>query len=194
MRRRADASRVPVRGDARTNRCGASRAELVDATGTERDIDVLVMSTGFQPTRFLANIEVVGRGGTRLHDVWEERASAFLGVTVPKFPNYFVLYGPNTNGGMSIIAQLERQAEIAVSSIARLQKQGLRAVDTDAAAARGYVRWIDKQLSTHASAMNSGCHNYFHTAHGDNVTQWPRTHFIYYVLTRVLRRRGLRFS
>jgi len=172
----------------------ATPGGLVDATGTERDVDVLVMSTGFQPTKFLANIEIAGRKGARLHDVWEKRASAFLGVTVPDFPNFFVLYGPNTNGGMSIIAQLERQAEIAVSSIARLQKDGLRAVDTHAGAARSYVRWIDKQLARHASAMNSGCHNYFHTAGGDNVTQWPRTHFVYFVVTRVLRRRGLRFS
>ncbi len=167
---------------------------LIDETGEERDFDVIVMSTGFQPTRFLANIAVSGRKGIDLHTVWKERASAYLGVTVPDFPNFFVLYGPNTNGGMSIIAQLERQAEIAVSAIKRLERGREHTVDTDKEAARWYVRWIDRQLATHASAMNSGCHNYFTVASGANVTQWPRTHFIYFLATRLLRRRGLRFA
>jgi cation diffusion facilitator CzcD-associated flavoprotein CzcO len=167
---------------------------LVDKTGAERQFDVIVMSTGFQPTRFLAGLKVFGRDGADLHEVWKERASAYLGVTVPRFPNFFILYGPNTNGGMSIIAQLERQAEIAVASIKRLERAGDRVIDTDPDAARWYVRWIDRQLDSHASAMNAGCHNYFHAANGANVTQWPRTHFMYFLATRLLRRRGLRLD
>jgi hypothetical protein len=67
-------------------------------------------------------------------------------------------------------------------------------IDTDPDAARWYVRWIDRQLDSHASAMNAGCHNYFHAANGANVTQWPRTHFMYFLATRLLRRRGLRLD
>ena len=80
---------------------------VIDATGTARDVDVLILSTGFQPTRFLASLDVKGRDGRSIHDVWRERASAFLGITVPGFPNFFILYGPNTNGGVSVIAQLD---------------------------------------------------------------------------------------
>jgi cyclohexanone monooxygenase len=170
----------------------ATPAGLVDADGVEREFDVIVMSTGFQPTRFLAGLDVRGRDGVRLHEVWNERASAYLGVTVPRFPNFFILYGPNTNGGTSIIAQLERQAEIAVASIRRLERERDRVVDTDPEAARWWVRWIDRQLDTHANAMNAGCHNYFHAENGANVTQWPRTHFVYFLVTRLWRRRGLR--
>jgi len=172
----------------------ATRTGLVDVEGVEREFDVIVMSTGFQPTRFLAGLEVVGRAGLRLHDVWKERASAYLGVTVPGFPNFFVLYGPNTNGGTSIIAQLERQAEVAVASIRRLERARDAVVDTDPEAVRWYVRWIDRQLETHANAMNAGCHNYFHAESGANVTQWPRTHFVYFFVTRLWRRRGLRLQ
>lgn len=167
---------------------------LIDATGVERAFDVLILSTGFQPQRFLNSIEVEGRDGRSLHDVWAERASAFLGVTVPGFPNFFVLYGPNTNGGTSIIAQLERQAELAVKAIRRIEKGRATIVDTDPSMLTRWTRWIDEQLSTHASAMNSGCHNYYTSESGANVTQWPRTHWIYYLATRLLARRGLVFS
>lgn len=165
---------------------------IVDDTGAERAIDVLVMSTGFQPTRFLANLEVRGRGGRRLHDVWAERASAFLGVTVPGFPNFFVLYGPNTNGGVSIIAQLERQAEVAVRSVRMLERRRAAAVDTSVSAERRWVQWIDHQIATRASAMEAGCHNYYHSESGANVTQWPGSHLRYLLLTRLLAGVGIR--
>jgi len=172
---------------------GATPTGLVDASGTEREIDVLVLSTGFQPQRFLANLEIVGPGGVRLHDAWEERATAFLGVTVPRFPNFFLLYGPNTNGGTSIIAQLERQAEVAVAAIRKLARGRARRVDTDPRAARQYVSWVDAQLASHASAKSSGCHNYFTDERGAIVTEWPRTHLVYWWITKAWRRRGLRF-
>ena len=166
---------------------------IIDSTGTERPVDVLILSTGFTPQVFLASLRVTGRRGRDLHEAWQERASAYLGITVPEFPNFFILYGPNTNGGTSIIAQLERQAEVAVRAIRRVERGRRRTVDTDPGAVTSWVRWIDRQLSTHASAMNSGCHNYYTVSGGANVTQWPRTHIVYLLITRLLGLRGLRF-
>lgn len=163
---------------------------IVDETGAERPADVLILSTGFQPTNFLASVEVKGRDGLSVHDVWSQRPTAFLGITVAGFPNLFILYGPNTNGGLSIIAQLERQAEVAVAAVRRLQR-GARTIDTRPGAQRAYVRWIDRRLARHASAMDAGCRNYYHVAGGANVTQWPGTHFLYAAVTRGLARFGL---
>jgi cyclohexanone monooxygenase len=165
---------------------------VVDATGAVRDVDVLVLSTGFQPTKFLASIDVKGRDGRSIHDVWRERASAFLGITVPGFPNFFILYGPNTNGGVSVIAQLERQAEVVVGAVRRLERTRRRSIDTSPAAARRFVTWVDRRLATSASAMNAGCHNYYHDPAGHNVTQWPAGHLAYALATRLLARFGLR--
>jgi cation diffusion facilitator CzcD-associated flavoprotein CzcO len=165
---------------------------VVDDTGTERPVDVLVLSTGFQPTNFLATLAVTGLGGLGLHDAWRNRQSAYLGITVAGFPNFFILYGPNTNGAGSIIAQLERQAEFAARAIARMERGRWRYIDTDAAAQRSYVAWIDRQLAAHASAMDSGCTNYYHDAQGANITQWPASHLRYLLVVRVLGRRGLR--
>lgn len=162
-----------------------------DATGAVRDIDVLILSTGFQPTRFLAGLDVKGRDGRGIHDAWRERASAFLGITVPGFPNFFILYGPNTNGGVSVIAQLERQAEVVVRAVRRLSASR-RVIDTSPAAARRFVDWVDKRLASNASAMSSGCHNYYHDGSGHNVTQWPGGHLAYALATKVLARFGLR--
>jgi cation diffusion facilitator CzcD-associated flavoprotein CzcO len=167
-------------------------AGVIDDTGAERAIDVLVLSTGFQPTNFLATLDVSGVNGVSLRDAWRSRAAAFLGITVPDFPNFFILYGPNTNGAGSIIAQLERQAEFAARAVARLERGRWRFVDTDRAAERRYVAWIDRQLAAHASAMNSGCTNYYHDEHGANITQWPASHLKYLLVVRLLGRRGLR--
>ncbi|WP_203734787.1 flavin-containing monooxygenase [Paractinoplanes durhamensis] len=165
---------------------------LIDATGTERQVDVLVLSTGFQPTKFLAGIDVKGRDGRGIHDVWRERASAFMGITVPGFPNFFILYGPNTNGGVSVIAQLERQAEVVAGAVRRLSRGRRRSIDTSPEAARRFVAWVDRKLATSASAMNAGCHNYYHDPSGHNVTQWPGGHLAYALATRFVARFGLR--
>ncbi|WP_345421440.1 NAD(P)/FAD-dependent oxidoreductase [Pseudonocardia xishanensis] len=164
---------------------------LVDSRGVQHEIDVLVMSTGFQPTRFLSNIDVRGLEKRSIHDAWADRTSAFLGITVSGFPNFFILYGPNTNGGFSIIAQLERQAEVAAKAVRRLES-GPGYVDTDERMQQRWVKWIDGQIAKKASAMESGCRNYYHSEGGKNITQWPGAHLKYLVVTKLLHRVGIR--
>jgi cation diffusion facilitator CzcD-associated flavoprotein CzcO len=167
-------------------------AGVVDETGAERQVDVLILSTGFQPTSFLTGLAVTGVGGVSLHETWRSRATAFLGITVAGFPNFFILYGPNTNGAGSIIAQLERQGEFAARAVAGIERGRWRSVDTDAGAQRRYVDWVDVQIGKHASAMEAGCTNYYHDAHGANITQWPSSHLMYLLVIRLAGRRGLR--
>src|SRR5262249_10729264 len=71
---------------------------VVDADGVERDTDVLVFATGFEPTNYLGSMEIRGRTGQTLRDYWNAEPRAFFGVTVPGFPNLFIIYGPGTNG------------------------------------------------------------------------------------------------
>jgi 4-hydroxyacetophenone monooxygenase len=72
-------------------------AGVVTVDGRLHEFDVLIYGTGFQPSRFLTPMKVVGRGGVNIHEQWDGDARAYLGITVPGFPNFFVLYGPNTN-------------------------------------------------------------------------------------------------
>ena len=76
--------------------------------GTERPADVLVLATGFKTHGFVAPMEIVGAEGRTLAEEWAEVARAYLGMSVPGFPNMFLLYGPNTNGGTgSVIYTIE---------------------------------------------------------------------------------------
>src|SRR2546430_5553220 len=84
------------------------RAGVRTEDGTERPADVLVLATGFKSHGFVAPMEIVGAGGRTLAHEWADVARAYLGVTVPGFPNLFLLYGPNTNGGTgSVIYTIE---------------------------------------------------------------------------------------
>ena len=70
---------------------------VVTADGVEHEVDVIIYGTGFQASKFLTPMQVTGRGGVDLHEQWDGDARAYLGITVPGFPNLFCLYGPNTN-------------------------------------------------------------------------------------------------
>jgi 4-hydroxyacetophenone monooxygenase len=70
---------------------------IVTVDGTTYDVDVIVYGTGFQASHFLTPMQVTGTGGVDLHEHWAGDARAYLGITIPGFPNFFCLYGPNTN-------------------------------------------------------------------------------------------------
>ena len=70
---------------------------IVTADGSQRDFDVIIYGTGFTASQFLKTFKVRGLGGRELHDVWAGDARAYLGITTPGFPNFFMIYGPNTN-------------------------------------------------------------------------------------------------
>src|SRR5262249_60290051 len=92
---------------------------------TARPADVIVLSTGFESTRFLAPMEIRGRDGLDLNDAWREGANAYLGMTVAGFPNLFVMYGPNTNlGSGSIISVLECQLPYILDAVDTLSLRG----------------------------------------------------------------------
>jgi 4-hydroxyacetophenone monooxygenase len=105
---------------------------IVTAAGTEYEVDVVVWATGFDVVRFLVPIEIRGRAGLRLHDAWDDDdARAYLGTAVPSFPNFFVLYGPNTQFGHggSLISLMERQVHYMMSVLQQMFDRDLGAVE-----------------------------------------------------------------
>jgi cation diffusion facilitator CzcD-associated flavoprotein CzcO len=162
---------------------------VVTADGAQHDLDVLILGTGFQSQNYLATIDVTGQDGRRLADVWSGSPRAFCGVTVPGFPNFFMLYGPNTNGGGSIIHQLERASELAVRMVGRLAA-GATTIETRSEAYERYNRWLDR-LSGERLAPPGTCHNYYY-AGGRNVTQFPLSSTAYRFVTLALPYVGIR--
>lgn len=101
--------------------------------GDRIDADVLVFATGFRATEFLGHIDIRGKEGIRLHDLWRDGAQAYLGMSVSGFPNFFLMYGPNTNlGHNSIVFMIECQARYIVDAIRTLEMHALRTVDVRA--------------------------------------------------------------
>ncbi len=90
---------------------------IVAADGRSREVDAIILATGFQPTRFLSSLEVIGAGGVRLHDAWGAEPRAFLGITVSVSRTFSCVTDRTPMAGPSIIAQLERQAEVATWAI-----------------------------------------------------------------------------
>jgi cation diffusion facilitator CzcD-associated flavoprotein CzcO len=137
--------------------------------GTLHQADVVIWGTGFAATDFLAGVTVTGSDGADLHQLWVDGARAHLGLTVPGFPNFFCIYGPNTNlGGSSIIAMMEAQAGYVAEAVARLG-EGARTVEVLPEVAEAYDREMQDRLR--ASAWN-GCDSWY--VDGSRITtNWP---------------------
>ncbi len=155
---------------------------IVDVDGIERAIDVLVISTGFQPTNYLAHLEVVGREGRTLQDYWDGEPRAFLGVTVPTFPNFNMLYGPGTNGG-EIALNLRNQAAYARRAVKRMMRDGVTAIEVKRSWADPYHAWLQSKMAGTAWEVSN---NYFTTSNGKIVTQWPFSALDYGALLKTL--------
>src|SRR5262249_8778174 len=157
---------------------------IVDADGVERPVDVIVIATGFQPTNYLARLRVVGRDGRTLHEHWAGEPRAFLGITVPGFPNFFMLYGPGTNGG-ELVIMLESQAEYAVRAVKRMSRERVTSVEVKPRFEALWYRWLQSRMRGTSWTM---CNNYFRSSTGKIVTQWPSGNVVYRVLTKLLGR------
>ena len=151
---------------------------VVTASGVTRPADVIIYGTGFKTLDFLAPMSVTGLGGRRLHDTWREGAEAYLGITVSGFPNFFMLYGPNTNlGGNSIIYMLEGQIAYVCGALQALEREGLDWLDVRPEVQTAFNGWVDAASRT--SVWETGCHNWYTTASGRNVSNWPDHTFLY---------------
>ena len=151
---------------------------VVTANGTTRQADVIIYGTGFKTLDFLAPMSVTGLGGRRLHEIWREGAEAYLGITISGFPNFFMLYGPNTNlGGNSIIYMLEGQIAYVLGALRALEEEGLDWLDVRPEVQRAFSAWVDTASRT--SVWQSGCHSWYTTAAGRNTNNWPDHTFLY---------------
>lgn len=161
-----------------------TRTGIVDSDGVERAVDVIVMATGFQPANYLARLPVAGRDGRTLQEHWAGEPRAYLGITVPGFPNFFVLYGPGTNGG-EIVSMLEAQASYAVRVVKRMVRERVTAVEVRPAFESAWNRWLQSRMEGTSWAVTS---NYFKSPTGKVVTQWPYGNALYVAMTKLLGR------
>ncbi|GAA0710830.1 NAD(P)/FAD-dependent oxidoreductase [Dactylosporangium roseum] len=157
---------------------------VIDESGTKHKADVLVIATGFRASEYLSTLDVFGRDGRRLRDVWRDGPFAFLGMTVPGFPNFYMLYGPNTNGG-PILFHHELQANYIVRELRTMLRSGATAIEVRPWIVDAYNRWLQRRLANTAWAH---ANNYMKDSRGRIVTQWGDGLIRFWLLHRTLRR------
>lgn len=153
------------------------------ADDTVHEADVIIFGTGFRATEFLAPIEVRGLDGRALADAWTGGARAYLGMTVPGFPNMFLMYGPNTNlGSGSILYMLERQARYIVQAVRRIAAEE-SCLDVRPEVAARFDAEVQRRL---AGSSWSLCRSWYREATGRVSTNWPGLVSEYHRRTKTL--------
>ena len=136
--------------------------------------DVLVFATGFHANRFLWPMEITGRGGVSLRALWGEEPRAYLGITVPRFPNFFCLYGPGTNlaHAGSIIFHSECQVRYVMGCLAALMQRGAATLECRQDVHDAYAERFDAR---HRQLVWShpGMRNWYKNANGKVLTTSP---------------------
>ena len=155
-----------------TDRIEAVAPGGVRVGGVERPADVLVLATGFKTHGFVAPMEVIGPAGRSLAEAWEGVRRAYLGVTVPAFPNLFLIYGPNTNGGTgSVIYTIESSVAHAIAAIGELERARASRIEVRAEAAERFDRELRAALD--GTVWHAGCTNWYVDENGNDPNQWP---------------------
>jgi cation diffusion facilitator CzcD-associated flavoprotein CzcO len=140
--------------------------------GTERPADVLVLATGFKSHGFVAPMAIVGVDGASLADEWAEVPRAYLGMSVPGFPNMFLLYGPNTNGGTgSVIYTIEAGISHVIDALGALERNDARRIEVRRQVADAFDSELRAALS--ATVWHTGCTNWYVDENGNDPNQWP---------------------
>src|SRR4051812_30595158 len=142
------------------------------ADGTERPADAIVLATGFMTHGFVAPMKIVGAEGRVLDEEWQELPRAYLGLSVPRFPNMFLLYGPNTNGGSgSVVYTLEAGMQHVIAALRELDRAAARRIEVRGRKAEEFDRELRAALA--GTVWHTGCTNWYVDEHGNDPNQWP---------------------
>lgn len=150
----------------------------VVANGIEYPADVIIFGTGFRSTDFLTPVRITGRDGVPLDDVWRDGAKAMLGLSVPGFPNFFMLYGPNTNlGHNSILFMVEQQVSYVMDLITSMVRDGIRSAEVSERAMQGFDAEIVD--ATKRTVWDEECSSWYKNSAGRITNNWPDYTVVY---------------
>jgi 4-hydroxyacetophenone monooxygenase len=142
-------------------------------TGEHHEVDVIVYATGFHATDYLFPMTIIGRDGVTIEKTWaEDGARAFLGCMVPRFPNLWMVYGPNTNGGMHPASFHEVVARYALECMEHLIVDDKRAIEVTDDAYWRYNHLLDDRNARKVWS-DPRAHNYYWTEFGRSAVMCP---------------------
>jgi len=156
---------------------------VVTKNGTEVHVDVVILATGFESTSFLAPMHLEGLARRSLQKEWENGAQAYLGMTHPGFPNFFMTYGPNTNlGHNSILFMIECQTRYILDCIRQATKRRLRFIDLRQDVLDRYNRDIQRELA--GTVWTATDHSWYKNDAGRITNNWSGPTIRYWWKTR----------
>jgi cation diffusion facilitator CzcD-associated flavoprotein CzcO len=133
---------------------------------------VIVLATGFKTHGFVAPMEIVGAQGRRLAEEWADVPRAYLGMSVPGFPNLFLLYGPNTNGGTgSVIYTIEAAVEHVIAALREMDRAETQRIEVRRQVAEAFDRELRAALA--GTVWHTGCTSWYVDENGNDPNQWP---------------------
>lgn len=158
---------------------------ITSESGTTYPADVLVWATGFESTRFLASFDVIGADGTTLREVWDDdNPSAYLGLAVPRFPNFFMLGGPNSfPGSGSFMFFMEMQMRYIRQLLSPLIAGTHQRVEATAEAADAYTHQVDS-LHEQMIWTHPGMTTFYRNSRGRVVFVMPFLNVEYWNMTK----------
>jgi cation diffusion facilitator CzcD-associated flavoprotein CzcO len=145
---------------------------VIDADGAEHEVDAIIFGTGFHVADVPFADHLRGRGGASMSEVWGGRPRAYLGTSVPDFPNLFLMLGPNTGlGHSSMVFMIEAQIEHVLAALSAMEARAAGAIEVEQ---RAYDSWnaeIDRRMG--ATVWATGCPSFYIDASGRNAVLWP---------------------
>lgn len=166
------------------------------ADGNNHEFDVIVYGTGFHASKFLFPIKVRGANGSSLQNAWKDGARAYLGMTIPQFPNMFCMYGPNTNlvvHGASIVMFSELTAKYIVDAVRVMLEKGVGMMDVREEVFSDYDRRLDEANRARAWGY-SKVNNWYKDANGRVGQNYPFTAAEFYQRTNAVVAADFRFG
>ena len=153
---------------------GMNSEGVITNDSIKRPVDVIVYATGFQATDFLVPLTVHGENGVELNAVWRDGAEAHRGVALAGFPNFYMLYGPNTNlGHSSIIYMVEKQVGYLMQCITKTLKEDLRSLQPTTDAQQAFNTRMQSALAD--TVWGGDCGSWYKNASGKIINNWPYT-------------------
>ena len=143
-----------------------------DATGALHTVDVIIEATGFRPFDITDYVDISGRDGRRLRDVWSNHVESFRTIMVPGFPNFFMLLGPNSaTGHTSALIMIESQAKYVMRALDFMQRHELAYIDPDPDVVSRYNDRLQKDMRK--MVFSGGCNAWYTDSSDRNFTLWP---------------------
>jgi 4-hydroxyacetophenone monooxygenase len=148
---------------------------VITEDGEIHDVDIIVYATGFRHTDVLWPMTITGRNGADLHSVWGNRPFAYLGITVPQFPNFFVIYGPGAHlaHGGSLIFNSELQMRYINTCLAKLAEPAVHSIEPTAEAAADWHQRTQNEIKQMVWSHPAVKHSYFKNSDGEIHTVSP---------------------